>query len=89
MSLLTPIDLLTVPDVQQDIIRCLVRTPRLTAGEIAGRLRRPLAEIEGVLSDMESARRLTRERQGSKDIFDVALQQTRRPASGLLDSLFG
>ncbi|NJN54172.1 MAG: hypothetical protein HC804_05075 [Anaerolineae bacterium] len=90
MALLSPLDLLTVSTLEQDVIRCLVRRPCLTAVEIAKFTRIPLAELEGLLTTMVQEARLVLDDQNK---FQVLLggkenkQKTDR--SGLLDSLFG
>jgi hypothetical protein len=81
---------LTVPALEQDIIRCLIRTPLLTAQQIAGRLRQPLTEIENTLRSMEGNERLTRSESSGETQFQVPLKNDRsRRSTNLLDSLFG
>ena len=90
MSNLSALDLLTVSAIEQDIIRCLIRTPRLTAKEIARRLRRPLAEVENTLDQMEGSDKLTKHEQVGQTQFQVPLRRERtNKSTKLLDSLFG
>ena len=89
MSLLSPLDLLTVSSHEQDVIRCLVRRPRLTAVEIAKFTKIPLAELDGLLTSMVQQSHLMLDDQ---DKFQVMLGKESRPKTerpGLLDSLFG
>lgn len=92
MALFSPLDLLSVSNTEQDIIRCLVRRPRLPAAEIARLTKIPLEELESLLKKMVSDARLTEQESGGHAIFDVSLNARRsleRPANSLLDSLFG
>ncbi len=91
MSLLSPLDLLTVTDNEQDVIRCLIRRPHLTAVEIAKFTKIPLADLERLLSTMVQEARLILDDQNK---FQVLMgkenkQKTGRSGTGLLDSLFG
>lgn len=70
MSYLSPLDLLTVSDNEQDIIRCLVRRPELTMQEIAELTKIPLDESEHLLDIMVQNARLIR---NDEDRFRVAL----------------
>ena len=91
MTLLSPLDLLSVPAVEQDIIRCLVRQPKLTAEEIAGRTKIPLEELARLLKQMVSDARLVQQSDAGKTLFEVAMGKARkqdRGSSSLLDSLF-
>lgn len=88
MSLLSPLDLLTVSNHEQDVIRCLIRRPRLTLQEIAGFTKIPMDKLEEIVSAMVQESRLN---QDSDSKFQVLLngRNTRRErATGLLDSLF-
>jgi hypothetical protein len=89
MSLFSPLDLLAVSSNEQDVIRCLVRRPCLTAVEIAKFTKIPMAELEELLNTMVREARLILDDQ---DKFQVLLnkdfkQKSDRPS--LLDSLFG
>lgn len=89
MSLFSPLDLLTIPNHEQDVIRCLVRRPCLTAVEIAKFTKIPLAELDGLLSTMVKEARLVLDDQ---EKFRVLLGKEPKPKSdrpSLLDSLFG
>jgi len=91
MSSLSPLDLLTVPDSEQDIIRCLVRRPELTMSEIAKFTKIPLDELERLLNSMVQNARLIRD---DEDKFHVLYGKGNKSkqdqnGSGLLDSLFG
>ncbi|MCL4263616.1 MAG: hypothetical protein KJ069_10395 [Anaerolineae bacterium] len=89
MSLLSPLDLLTVSNNEQDVIRCLVRRPRLTAVEIAKFTKIPMAELEALLTNMVQEARLMLDDQNK---FHVLLGKENKPKAerpSLLDSLFG
>lgn len=91
MANISALDLLTVPAMEQDILRCLIRTPEMTAKQIAKRLRRPLTEVEGTLREMEGQSRLTSVEESGQLIFKVPLtsNRTQKRSTNLLDSLFG
>lgn len=92
MTFLSPLDLLQIPDQKQDIIRCLVRHPQLSAQEIASKTKIPLKEIKGLLSEMVQKAQLSKLTKGNEDVFLVRLGDKKAPAprsSSLLDSLFG
>lgn len=91
MTFMSPLDLLSVSGHEQDIIRCLVRRPRLTMQEIARFTQIPVDELERLLSSMVGEARLTRD---SDSTFHVPLggkPQPKRDAAGssLLGTLFG
>lgn len=92
MSLLSPLDLLTVTDNEQDVIRCLVRRPCLTAVEIAKFTKIPLADLEGLLSTMVQEARLILDDQNKFQVLMGKKENKQKPGragTGLLDSLFG
>jgi hypothetical protein len=91
MTFLSPLDLLTVPDNEQDVIRCLSRRPNLTIQEIEKFTKIPLEELERLLNRMVHTARLIRD---EEDKFQVLYGNTGKPkqqraGNGLLDSLFG
>lgn len=91
MTFLSPLDLLTVSDNEQDIIRCLVRRPQLTAGEIATFTKIPLEEVEKLLKIMLKNAQLIQDEQKK---FQVKLENKKKQkptqnGSGLLETLFG
>lgn len=91
MSSLSPLDLLAVPDSEQDIIRCLVRQPKLTMAEIAKFTKIPLDELERLLNSMVQNARLVRDDEDKFHVLYGKNKKTKKEqaASGLLDSLFG
>lgn len=96
MALLSPLDLLQVSDREQDVIRCLVRYPQLTAQEISSRTQIPLKEIGELLLHMVKETQLSKLTKDDRDVFQVSIgesnkKNTARSNSGnnLLDSLFG
>lgn len=94
MSFLSPLDLLQVPDREQDIIRCLIRHPQLTAQEIASRTQIPLKEIKELLLKMVTQAHLSKSTKGNEDVFQVFIgERNKKPTTSsgnsLLDSLFG
>ena len=50
MSLLSPLDLLSVSNNEQTILRCLTRRPNLTAKEIGKFTKIPLDQLETLLN---------------------------------------
>ena len=91
MAFLSPLDLLTVSENEQDIIRCLVRHPRLTSCEIAKITKIPLEELDRLLKVMVKNAHLTQDDQNK---FQVLIGQDKKQkssqnGSGLLDTLFG
>lgn len=89
MSLLSPLDLLTVSCDEQDVIRCLVRRPHLTAVEIAKYTRIPMAELDALLSTMVQQTRLVLDDQNKFQVLLGKETRQRTDRTGLLDSLFG
>ncbi len=90
MSFLSPLDLLTVSDNEQDVFRCLVRHPELTMGEISNFVKIPIAELENLLSRMVNNSQLLRD---DKKRFQVTYGKSNKPeqtrnGNSLLDSLF-
>lgn len=88
MSFMSPLDLLTVPSQEQDIIRCLVRRPGLTLLEIARSTRIPVDEVERLVDKMVADLRLKKEQD---DTFQVEIRNGRsKPerGTGLMESLF-
>ena len=89
MSLLSPLDLLTVSSHEQDVIRCLVRRPLLTAVEIAQFTKIPLTELEGLLKTMVQETHLILDDQNKFRVLLGKEKKKKAERSGLLDSLFG
>lgn len=90
---LSPLDLLTFYDSEQDVIRCLIRRPKLTAVEISKFTKIPLNELESVLNKLVKGARLSTDTADGNQIFSVAYAKgtNHKKAGGpsLLDSLFG
>lgn len=93
MAFLSPLDLLQVPDQEQDIIRCLVRRPQLSAQEISSQTKIPLNQIKKILLQMVKESQISRERKGDQDVFlvEIGNKERKQKSKGdsLLDSLFG
>lgn len=96
MSLLSPLDLLQVPEREQDVIRCLVRQPLLTAQEISCQTQIPLKEIKELLLKMVKKAQLSKMNRENEDVFQVTIGKNEKKAvsnspsgKSLLDSLFG
>lgn len=90
MSFLSPLDLLTVSNNEQDIIRCLVRRPKLTINEIAKFTNIPLSELECLLTSMVRNAHLFRD---DEDKFNISYGRSRKPkqesaGDSLLSTLF-
>ena len=80
---MSPFELITLaPDVQQ-LIRCLIREPNLTAHEIATRLGRSPCAVQGLLQQLLLEGRIVEE----NGRFTVRIEQPKRPA-GLLETLY-
>lgn len=92
MAFLSPLDLLQVPDQEQDIIRCLVRRPQLSAQEIASHTKIPLNEIKTLLLKMVKNAQIDKSEKENKEVFIAKIGgKEKKPASkgdSLLDSLF-
>lgn len=91
MSVLSPLDLLTVSGNEQVVIRCLIRRPDLTVKEIAKFTKVPLDELDHLLAAMIQDNRLIK---SNKNRFQVLLGNSEKskreqPGTGLLDMLFG
>lgn len=89
MSLFSPLDLLTVSSHEQDVIRCLVRRPHLTAVEIAKFTQIPMAELEGLLNRMVEEARLVLDDQNKFQVLLNKGKKQKPEKPSLLDSLFG
>ncbi len=95
MSFVSPLDLLTVSSNEQDIIRCLVRKPQLTALEISGLTKIPLKELEALLKQMVSESRVVQVTQNETVCFEVSFSKSKasgkngtKKGSSILDALF-
>lgn len=93
MALLSPLDLLSAASNEQDVIRCLIRQPFLTALEISRRLRMPIEETENLLRQMVQNAQLKSQENNGQTQFSVPLgrekNNTGREKNSLLNSLFG
>jgi hypothetical protein len=93
MSFLVPLDLLSVSTVEQDIIRCLIRKPYLTALEIANLTKIPLDELEALLRQMVGDSHLAQQDKDGRHTFMVAFgrengAKRERAGNNLLGALF-
>lgn len=95
MALVSPLDLLTVTDNEQDVIRCLVRRPRITALEISGFTKIPLKELETLLKQMVSDSRVVQLTLNEAVCFEVLFSENKgaeknsgKKGSSVLDMLF-
>lgn len=95
MALVSPLDLLTVTDNEQDVIRCLVRRPRITALEISGFTKIPLKELETLLKQMVSDSRVVQLTLNEAVCFEVSFSENKsseknsgKKGSSVLDMLF-
>lgn len=90
MTYLSPIDMLTMSSIEQDVIRCLIKNPKLTASEIADVVKVAITELEVVLRDMVSDERLVEEAINGQQAFAVRFKRDPKPTtSSLLTDLFG
>jgi predicted transcriptional regulator len=91
MTFLSPLDLLAVTDTEQDILRCLIRQPHLTAAEIAQRTKLPLTETRNLLNQLIKNSYLAQESKNGQPVYFVPLRQDKkrkRSSKNLLDTLF-
>ena len=91
MSFVSPLDLLTASSTEQDVIRCLVRRPHLTATEIAGFTKIPIKELEALLKQMINDSRLAEQKQDKGICFEVPFGNEKKntpKGNSLLDRLF-
>lgn len=95
MAFVSPLDLLTVTNNEQDVIRCLVRRPRLTAPEISGFTKIPLKELETLLKQMVSDSRVVQLTLNEAVCFEVLFSESKgseknsgKKGSSVLDMLF-
>ena len=93
MSFVSPLDLLTVSSSEQDVIRCLVRKPQLTALEISGLTKIPLKELETLLKQMVSDARVVQLTRNEAVCFEVSFSKgsgknNGKKGSSVLDMLF-
>ena len=89
---LSPIDMLSLYESDQDVIRCLIRRPQLTAAEISRITKIPISEINDVLGRLLQKSRVAKGSRNGNEIFSVQYESKKRAARGattLLDSLFG
>lgn len=71
MTRLFALDLLSMSDTDQQVLRCLSRQPGQTIDEIGSATDIPIEELEDVLSQMVSASRLVEQLKDGKRIFSV------------------
>ncbi len=75
MALRSALDLLSLSDHEQEIIRCLIRQPALTFGEIAAQTQLPPDNLEPILAHMLQERQLTQETRDGQQTFSVQFGQ--------------
>lgn len=78
MSLLSPLDLLALPDNEQKILRCLYKRPRLTIAEIADATQIPVDELKDILDQMVSASQLVEQLEDGQRIFSVQFSREQK-----------
>ncbi len=78
MSSLSPIDLLSISAVEQTVLRCLTKTPKLTVFEVAAKTALPLEEVEGVLGQLLAQTRIVEQLQNGKRVFSTRFQFKRK-----------
>lgn len=94
MSFVSPLDMLTVTSAEQDVIRCLVRRPHLTASEISAYTKIPLKELDELLPRMVSDSRLVENLRENVSRFNVPFGKEKQAdksgqkGESLLDRLF-
>ena len=92
MASFSAFDLLSMPDSEQQIIRCLNQRPQLTVLEISAATRLPVKDLEGTLERLVGEARLVEQLHDGQRTFSVrfsreATQPTHNRSGGLL-SLF-
>ena len=89
MSFLSPLDMLTVSGNEQEVIRCLVRRPNLTVGEIAKFTKIPIEKLETLLKEMVQKSSLVQSDDSRFKVEYGSSKKQNRNGTNLLDSLFG
>lgn len=89
MSQLSPLDLLSLSDAEQDIIRHLNRYPTATIGDLATITHLPISSLEIVISNMINAAWLVERYEEGNRGFVVQYRQdvgrSRSKSSSMLD----
>jgi hypothetical protein len=83
MSILSPLDLLALPDNEQKILRCLNRRPRLTIAEIADATQIAVDELKEILDQMVSASQLVEQFEEGQRIFSVQFNHEQKHVRNL------
>lgn len=78
MSALSPVDLLLVSAVEQTILRCLTKYPKLTIFEVAAKTGLPLTQVEEVLEALLAQAQVVEQLQRGKRVFSTRFQFKRR-----------
>lgn len=85
----SPLDLLTNSADEQTIIRCLIRTPRISREELATQTKIPLNQLETLLDKLLVNTKVVQHGQNGHATFSAQFAPAQRTnTSGLLDSLF-
>ncbi len=91
MAQLSTLDLLSLGDDEQEIVRCLIQQPGLTLAEIAQRTRISSDRLEAVLSRMLQMKRLVEQLKDRQRIFSVRftreMRRVRNVPPAILDVL--
>lgn len=83
MSSLSPIDLLSISAVEQTVLRCLTKYPKLTVFEVAAKTELPLGETEEVLGQLLAQARVVEQLQNGKRVFSTRFQFKRKPVRNM------
>ena len=74
MASLSPLDLLSLSSVEQQILRCLTKYPRCTPQDIADRTALPLDEVENELQQLLEQARVVEQLQQGERVFSIRFQ---------------
>jgi hypothetical protein len=88
MSFLSPLDLLSLSSVEQDVVRCLAKQPNLTMAEIADVTNIALAKLKELLPQMVAEKRLAEERQNGHSVFTLEFNKEKPSSNPFLSDLF-
>lgn len=89
MSLLSPLDLLSLDDHEQDIVRCLTQQPGLTLDQITTATRLAPPDVEATLLRMVRTSRLVEQLQAGQRTFAVRFAPSRKRMRNAAPALLG
>lgn len=87
MSSLSPIDLLSLTDVEQNILRCLTKYPQSTIFEVVEKTQIPLEEVEEVLHNLLSQARIVELLYQGERVFSTRFQFKHKRVRNMPDEI--